>query len=146
MPINLEKTKCMLFSKDPVNTKINLSLNIKKLDSSFQKLDIEQVSSQKTLGVMLDERLNFKDHLSYTKNVPTSNLNRIKYLYEKHFGLPTHLAFELYNSYVRTIIESSFMCWATIPEHEQELDKVEFIQALNSIMKLVEKFLSMLLT
>ena len=139
MPINLEKTKCMLFSKDPVNTKINLSLNIQKSDSSIQTLDIEQVSSQKTLGVMLDERLNFKDHLSYTKNVAASNLNKIKDLYEKHFGLPTHLALELYNSYVRTIIESSYMCWATIPEHE--LDTLESIQgqALNSIMKISGK-------
>ena len=69
-----------------------------------------------------------------------SNLNnKIKDLYEKHFGLPTHLALELYNSYVRTIIESSYMCWATIPEHK--LDKVESIQgqALNSIMKISGK-------
>ena len=88
---------------------------------------------------MLDERLNFKDHLSYTKNVAASNLNKIKDLYEKHFGLPTHLALELYNSYVRTIIESSYMCWATIPEHE--LDTLESIQgqALNSIMKISGK-------
>ena len=40
MPINQKKTKCMLYSKDPVNTKINLSLDIKKSDSSFQTLDI----------------------------------------------------------------------------------------------------------
>ena len=139
MPINLEKTKCMLFSKDHENTKINISFSIPKSDGTLQEIDIEQVSSQKTLGVMLDEKLTFKEHINYTKNISTSNLNKIKDLYEKHFGLPTHLALELYNSYVRTIIESSYMCWATIPENE--LDKIESIQgqALNSIMKISGK-------
>ena len=139
MPINLEKTKCMLFSKDPENIKVNISLSIPKSDGTLQTISIEQVSSQKTLGVMLDEKLSFKEHINYTKNISTSNLNKIKDLYEKHFGLPTHLALELYNSYVRTIIESSYMCWATIPE--QDLDKIESIQgqALNSIMKISGK-------
>ena len=111
----------MLFSKDHENTKINISFSIPKSDGTLQEIDIEQVSSQKTLGAMLDEKLSFKEHINYTKNISTSNLNKIK-----DFGLPTQQALELYNSYVRTIIESSYMCWTTIPENE--LDRIESIQ------------------
>ena len=60
-------------------------------------------------------------------------------LYENHSGIPTHLALELYNSCVRTIIESSYVCWATIPE--MNWIKIESIQgqALKSIMKISGK-------
>ena len=76
--------------------------------------------------MMLDEKLDFKDHMNYLENVARSNLCKIKDLYNKHFGLPTHLALQLYNCYMRTILESTYPCWSTVPE--ESLNKFESIQ------------------
>ena len=53
--------------------------------------------------------------------------------------MPTHLAINLYCAYIRSILETSYMCWSTIPE--DLLDKLESIQgeALRSIMKIKGK-------
>ena len=80
-------------------------------------IELEQTKSQKTLGIILDDELNFKDHLHRVEKIATSNLSKIRDLYEKHFGMPTRLAINLYSSYIRSIIESSYMCWCTIPEN-----------------------------
>ena len=52
-------------------------------------MKLEQVTSQKVLGMMLDEKLDFKDYMNYQENIARSNLCKIKDLYNKHFWLPT---------------------------------------------------------
>ena len=78
-------------------------------------------------------------NLSLVQNTALANLNKIRDLLEKHFGMPTHLAINLYCAYVRSILEISYMCWSTIPE--DLLDKLETIQGetLGSIMKIKGK-------
>ena len=51
---------------------------------------------------------------------------------KKHFGTLNHLTINLYSSYIKSI-ESSYMCWCTIPQNS--LDKIESIQG--SILALI---------
>ena len=133
MPVNLDKTKWMLFCKDSNHQNIKISIDAIDSNGDNKVIELEQTKSQKTLGIILDDELNFKDHLHRVEKIATSNLSKIRDLYEKHFGMPTHLAINLYSSYIRSIIESSYMCWCTIPENS--LDKIESIQG--SVLQLI---------
>ena len=46
----------------------------------------------------------------------------------QHLGLPTKLSLLLYITNVRSIIESSYMCWSTI--NEDQLDRLESVQGM----------------
>ena len=135
MPMNLMKTNAMLFCKNNNNYNFDISINFDKQNGTTETIKITQTSIQKTLGIVLDEKLTFYAHLQFIQNVATNNLIKIRELYEKNFGMPTHLALVLYTSYIRSIIESSFMCWCTIPE--EHLNKLETIQG--EIIKLILK-------
>ena len=88
---------------------------------------------------MIDEKLLFTDHLNSVYKIALSNLNKIRDLFDKHFGMPTHLAINLYSAYIRSTLETSYMCWSTISEHN--LNELETIQGetLKSIMKIKDK-------
>ena len=46
----------------------------------------------------------------------------------QHLGLPTKLSLLLYITNVRSIIESSYMCWSTI--NEDQLHRLESVQGM----------------
>ena len=58
---------------------------------------------------MLDEKLNFKDNINYAHKVAISNLTKICDFDDKHFGMPTHLAINIYTSYIRPVMEYSYV-------------------------------------
>ena len=59
LTLNVDKTQCMLFS----NKKCSTNLNIK-----IEGTTIAQVSKAKFLGIMMDDKLKWKDHILYISN------------------------------------------------------------------------------
>ena len=59
LTLNVDKTQCMLFTRKKCNTKLSI-----KIENSF----ITQVTKTKFLGIIIDEKLNWKDHILYISN------------------------------------------------------------------------------
>ena len=59
----------MFFSKN--NSKLNNNANI---ELTINDVALEQVKSLKFLGVMLNDKLNWKDHKNYVRNKISRNL------------------------------------------------------------------------
>ena len=61
-------------------------------------------------------------------------MNKFNELINNNLGIPTQMAIMLYKSLVRTIIESSYMCWCTI--NESSLQKLDSIQGIMLKMRM----------
>ena len=59
LSINLEKTQCMLFTKSKSFRNITITLN---------NVGIKQIHSARFLGVYIDYKLTWRDHISYISN------------------------------------------------------------------------------
>ena len=59
LALNMDKTQCMLFTRKRCKTK----LNIKIKNSS-----ITQVTKTKILGIIINQKLNWKDHILHVSN------------------------------------------------------------------------------
>ena len=59
LTLNVDKTQCMLFTRKKCNTKLSI-----KIENSF----ITQVTKTKFLGIIIDEKLNWKDRILYISN------------------------------------------------------------------------------
>ena len=59
LTLNVDKTQCMLFTRKKCNTKLSI-----KIENSF----LTQVTKTKFLGIIIDEKLNWKDHILYISN------------------------------------------------------------------------------
>ena len=77
MPINLGKTKSMLICKDPKDSQFEISIDINNSNGVREIIKIEQTHVKKLLGIMLDEKLSFSDHMTYVQKIAMSNLNKI---------------------------------------------------------------------
>jgi hypothetical protein len=101
LSLNIDKTKYMVFL--PKRQKCPINLNIKLSGQA-----IEKVSKMKFLGVILDDKLNFKEHISFTcKKVSKC----IGILYKarpfiNHQGLMT-----LYNSFFYPYMSYCIQVW-----------------------------------
>ena len=59
LTLNVDKTQCTMFTRKKCNTKLSI-----KIENSF----ITQVTKTKFLGIIMDEKLNWKDHILYISN------------------------------------------------------------------------------
>ena len=59
LSLNVNKTQCMLFTRKREKRKVNIKI---------EDQNIEQVSKTKFLGVIIDEQLNWKEHILYISN------------------------------------------------------------------------------
>jgi len=59
LTLNIRKTKCIVFGTPLLNRIGKLMIN---------EVEIERVSAIKFLGVIIDNNLNWKPHISYTEN------------------------------------------------------------------------------
>ena len=74
----VEKTKCMFFRKKITPDKISLSIDNKRIDA---------VSHFNFLGLLIDENLSWKNHMTMVKNKLSKIsevLHRLKYKYPQH--------------------------------------------------------------
>ena len=89
-------------------------------------INIERTLEERLLGVIFDEQLNFTPHIDHLVNRSFAAINKIRDFSMQHLGLPTKLSTLLYICNIRSIIESSYMCWSIV--NEDQLKRLETIQ------------------
>ena len=102
LKLNVDKTCCMLFK--PKNKQINSN----ELDIVINDIRIPYVHSTKFLGVTIDDRLTWKDHINdiACKVARTSGvMNRLKHI------LPQNILFNLYNTMVLPYFNYCNIVW-----------------------------------
>jgi Fe2+ transport system protein B len=135
-----EKCNYIVFSKTPQvhkkleNKKIPIINKNEQFDVKLFKKDVPSCTSIKFLGVILDKKLNFNEHIEEIKKKCINRLNIIKIVSHKSWHLNHNTLIQLYKSLVRSIMEySSFI----LPYIKHTIYKLESIQnaALRAILK-----------
>ena len=128
MPINLGKTKYIVFSRSNTPTpEANIRCKIAKPNNVIDDIKIEKTSEMRILGLTLDEKLTFEPHVDYLTRISYNNLNKIQDFINRNIGIPTKMAIILYKAYIRSVIEYNYICWCTITEDKMNI--IERIQA-----------------
>jgi len=117
MVLNETKTKVMLFGSsggEVVNVKINGQ-------------PIQQVTSQKYLGVILDAQLDFSLQAEYAAGKAKRASAKVSTLYDGREGIPVQTGNALYKTLVRPHMEYAIPVWAAMSSGD--LGKLEKVQA-----------------
>ena len=116
MVINVEKTKVMVFG--------DVSNNVRVM---IHKTPLENVTSFKYLGVVLDKTLDFGMHVEYAAGKAKRALSKMCTLIKGRQGISIKTAVDLYKSLVRPHLEYAIPAWANISE--KYLTKLECAQS-----------------
>ena len=105
LTLNLSKTKFILFSK-----KREKKAKVKKFKIKINNYNIKQVSEMKYLGVILDNKLNWHNHLQYlsTKIAKGSGI-----IYKLRNKVPQSVLLLLYHSLVGTYLRYGISSWGS---------------------------------
>lgn len=114
MDLNIKKCKHMSFYR------------IKKFDSNYylNETTLEKVDNINDLGILLDHRLNFREHIALTVNKANSVLGFMK-RWAKEFSDP-YITKQLYTSLVRPILEYGSIVWD--PCYNIHINSIESVQ------------------
>ena len=102
LSLNIEKTKCMIFHRH--------QKKIEPMSFSINEVQIDNVSSFKFLGIMLNEQLTWKAHanmITIKLSKVVGIINKLKYVYSKA-ALMT-----LYTSLFLSHINYGLLLWGT---------------------------------
>ena len=95
-----QKTKVMCFGDEHVTLDIVMNGRI-----------LEQVSCYKFVGIMVDEKLSFEQHVEFACGKTKAALNKISILLNGRRGLPVGNAIELYKGMSRPHLEYASAVW-----------------------------------
>lgn len=112
-----EKTKLIVFSKRKF--KHQLMLN-------FNGVILQESNEIKLLGMIMDARLKWKNHINFIKARANKAMNILQVLNNKNNGVSRQVLLRLYKTYVRPIIEYGAPIYNSAPK--ALLDKLEPIQ------------------
>jgi len=115
MVMNVAKTKVMLFGEAK-----------KKISIKIHNLDLENVSSFKYLGMMLDLMLDFGMQVDYATGKAKRALNKIGCLIKGRQGISVKMCTDLYKSLIRPHLEYAIPVWANTSD--KDLEKLEKVQ------------------
>ena len=101
LSLNISKTNFMIFSNNNIGTQCDIKIN---------DLQLERVTSTKFLGVVIDEKLSWKDHISFV-NSKISKCIGILYKVRNIFG--TRWRIKLYNSFILPYINYCNIVWCS---------------------------------
>ena len=93
-------------------------------DLSFNQTIVNRASSQKHLGLILDEKLDFKEHVKVLINKVSKGINVIRKLRDQ---VPRRSLVSLYKSFIRSILEYADVIYDQ-PSNNSFSDKIESIQ------------------
>ena len=115
MQMNVKKTKVMNFSETDENFTIKVEGEV-----------VEQVSSHKYLGIILDEKLQFNLQVENAIGKAKSALNKVCTLIRGRKGISLGIGIELYKSLIRPHLEYAIPAWAMLSEKLiQDLERVQ---------------------
>ena len=118
LTLNLDKTKFMLFHK-----KRNLNQKLKKFKVNINNYSIKQVCKIKYLGVILDNKLNWNDHINFvsTKLAQTAGI-----IYKVRNKVPQKVLLRIYDSIGAHYLRYGVASWGSAKN--TALDKLRIIQ------------------
>ena len=121
LSLNVQKTHCMLFSNSVSFLPSNVSLN----DSVIQMVD-----STKFLGLNIDNKLSWKEHIMYLSKLLSRNVGVINKL---KFSFPSNILLNLYNTIVLPYLNYGLLVWGNSTRNQ--MDRLLLLQ--KRIMRIV---------
>lgn len=115
MEVNADKCKCISFSRSRSPMQQNYEMASQTL---------ERVSSIKDLGVIVDSRMNFNEHIATTTAKAFSLLGFVRRI-TKSFR-DVYAMKSIYCAVVRSVLEYAVQVWA--PYHQVQADRIERVQ------------------
>ena len=103
LSLNISKTNYMLFTKNNKDYEQNINLRL-------SNENITRVNSTKFLGMIIDDKLNWQDHISHTKNKMSSGLYALNK--SKHVLGKNHLK-TLYHSLIHPYLSYGILLWGS---------------------------------
>ena len=86
-----------------------------------KKNQIKQTKSVRCLGVILDEKLTFRDHIDHICGIALSNLNKISAIFK---GASIEMCLHLYTCYVRPHLERTYPIWCGVKDNLTKIERV----------------------
>ena len=121
LSINLEKTQCMLLTNSKSFRNITITLN---------NVGIKQIHSARFLGVYIDDKITWKNHISYISNKlakSISILHRVKWTFDSRaLWLLYYTLVLLYISYC-AIIWGNTYCTNVLPIFTKQKKAIRII-------------------
>ena len=119
----------MLFNPDPTKPAQEVLFSRKKktlyhLTLSLNNIQVERASSQKHLGLILDEKLNFKQHIESAIVKINKGVAVIKKL---RYSLPRKSLITIYKAFLRPLIDYGDIIYDQ-PQNESFCEKLESVQ------------------
>ena len=105
LTLNLSKTKFMIFSK-----KLKTKAKERKFKININNYSIKQVTEMKYLGVILDNKLNWHNHIQY---VCTKLAKAAGIIYKVRKKAPQNVLMLLYHSLVGTYLRYGLASWGS---------------------------------
>ena len=119
----------MLVNPDPTKPAQEVIFSKKKIIQihpviSLNNIQVERVPYQKHLGILLDEKLNFKQHVDNAILKMSKGIFVIKKL---SYSLPRKSLLAIYKAFLRPLIVYGHIIYDQ-PQNESFCDKIEFVQ------------------
>ena len=115
--LSLDKTVAILFSHAIKDHKINLNLGPKQ---------IKIVDSVKFLGVILDKKLNWNEHIQYVQSKCKKRINLMKAITGSTWGASTKALLTVYKALIRSVIDYGDIAYdSAANNHLNKLDKIQ---------------------
>jgi len=100
--------KCSVIKLGTTKSETTYYMNSRNTDGTSQRLPLSVHDTEKDLGVVIDHRLTFKDHIAQA----SSKANRVLGVIRRSFDYLTKKTFvQLYKSLVRPILEYGHCVW-----------------------------------
>ena len=113
LSLNISKTKCMIFKP---TSRIIADKPILKIKDTI----IDYVEYFNYLGVIIDQRLNWKNHIEVIAKKISKSICIMNKL--KHY-LPTHTLKNIYDSLISSYLNYGVLCWGLKPNRLFKLQK-----------------------
>nr|CAH7729532.1 unnamed protein product [Callosobruchus chinensis] len=99
-----EKTQYIVFAKKPVQNTATLRLS---------NVALKHFSEIKFLGVIFDQKLTWKNHISYLIRSCQSGINMLRYLANRHWGADGKTLLNIYRSLIRSKLDYGCVAYAS---------------------------------
>jgi hypothetical protein len=120
LKLNAGKTTTTLFTPDPAEYSTELTLNI-------ENTRLPTVKNPKILGLTLDPKLTYNEHIKQTTKKANKSLKILKTLTATKWGKQKETLINTYNAITRPVMEYASTIWAPITA-QTNLNKLQIIQ------------------